>query len=100
VWIIKKPKNFKKRFNKLIPKHLQQIVIKKIQNLTNSPYVGKPLGYKYLREIKIEKWRVYFSIDKEHNIIYCIDVSDKKAQKETITKIKIMFKGRVQLFLQ
>lgn len=79
---------FEKRFNKLIPKNLKEKIKKQILKLSYNPYNSKPLGYKYFREKRIQKWRIYFIIHEEKLIVYFIDISDKKAQQETINKIK------------
>jgi len=75
---------FDKKFNKLIPIEKQNDVKRRIEKLKMNPYVGKPLGSKYFREIKLDKFRVYFKIYEEKILILLLTVSDKKHQQETI----------------
>ena len=91
-WKLEKTEIFDKRFKKLIPKNLQKEVKKQILKLEKNPFVGKPLGYKFFRELKIKKWRIYFLIYQNKLVVYFIDLSDKKLQQETIDEIKGDFK--------
>jgi putative component of toxin-antitoxin plasmid stabilization module len=90
-WNIEQTEIFEKHFNKEIPKNLQENVKKQILKLQNNPFKGKPLGFKFLREKKIKKWRIYFLIYEDNLVLYFIDVSNKKLQKTTIKKIKEEF---------
>jgi len=56
--------------------------------LSENPYCGKPLGYKFFREKKIKKWRIYYLIYEEYLVLYFINLSDKILQQTTIDKIK------------
>ena len=91
-WMIEQTELFEKRFKKLIPKSLQAAVKKQILKLAENPFNSKPLGYKFFREKKIKKWRIYLIIYEDILIIYFIDISDKKLQQKTIDKIKSEFK--------
>jgi hypothetical protein len=91
-WIIEQTEFFEKRFNKLIPENLKDDVKSQIAKLGENPYNSKPLGYKFFREKKVKKWRIYFLIYENKLVIYFIDISDKKLQQETIDKIKSEFK--------
>jgi mRNA-degrading endonuclease RelE of RelBE toxin-antitoxin system len=88
IWSIEITEIFEHNFNKLIPKNLQDSLKKQIFKLKENPYVGKPLGYRYFREKKIKKWRIYYLIYESRLVIYFIDVSDKKSQQIVIDKIK------------
>ncbi|MBT5424122.1 type II toxin-antitoxin system RelE/ParE family toxin [archaeon] len=90
-WILEQTELFEKKFLKLIPKNLQEEVKNQIKKLTNNPYNSKPLGYKFFREKKIKKWRIYFLIYEDKLVVYFIDISDKKLQQYTIDKIKSDF---------
>ena len=76
------------KFSKIIPLNKQKDVRSRIKKLQNNPYTGKPLGYKYLRELKLDKFRIYYIVSDKDIIILLITVSDKKQQKETIKFIK------------
>jgi hypothetical protein len=61
-WIIEQTEFFEKRFNKLIPDNLKKDIKSQIAKLSENPYNSKPLGYKFFREKKVKKWRIYFLI--------------------------------------
>jgi mRNA-degrading endonuclease RelE of RelBE toxin-antitoxin system len=95
--------NFDKVFKKTIPENLKEIVKNKINKLKNNPYIGKPLSYSFFRELKIDKFRIYYSIYEDYLIILVIGVSDKKLQQETINLIKKerkSFKSFVEKYLK
>jgi len=59
-----------------------------IDELKQTWNTGKPLGYPFFREKKFEKYRIYFLVYEEHNAVLLITISDKKAQQDTIERIK------------
>lgn len=72
----------------------QQTRIGKIkEQLRENPFVGKPLGYKWFREKKIEGFRLYFLIYEREVCVLMVDFSNKKQQQATINAI-------IQLFAQ
>ena len=75
-------------FSKIIHLNKQDDFKRRILKLSENPYAGKPLGYKYLREIKLDKFRVYYMVFDKEVIVLLITVSDKKTQKKTIDFIK------------
>ena len=79
---------FEKKFKKLIPDNKKTDINRRIEALSESPYVGRPLGYAFLRELKLDKFRIYFFIYEKEIIVLLVNVSDKKAQKETIKRLK------------
>lgn len=79
---------FQKKFKKLIPTQYHKLIKQQINTLKNHPYQGKPLSYKFIRELKIDKFRIYFAIYKEEVIVLLVTVSEKKFQKELINNIK------------
>jgi len=88
-WTFEQTQIFEKNLNKLIPKDIQQGFRKQIRKLlSENPYCGKPLGYKFFREKKIKKWRIYYLIYEEYLVLYFINLSDKILQQTTIDKIK------------
>lgn len=61
----------------------------KIPNqLKENPLVGKPLGYPFLREKKINEKRVYYLIYNHINLVLLVATSGKKDQQITIDHIK------------
>ncbi len=52
---------YEKRFNKL-DWSIQRQIEKEIEQLERNPYVGKPLGYPFFREKKVQNYRVYYLI--------------------------------------
>lgn len=86
---LKQTEIFEKKLHKLIPKQYHSKLVQRCKKLTKKPFTGKPLGYTFLRELKIKKWRCYFLIDKD--TVYLLDISDKKMQKETIKNLKENF---------
>jgi len=87
-YAIKSTKEFEKHFKKL---SLQTRVAfeKQFRKLTVDPYsLGKPLGYNWFRELKYEKYRVYYLVYTTEIIVLLIGVSDKKSQSQKIRFIK------------
>lgn len=78
---------FKKRMHKLIPKNKKEDVLSRIRKLAINPYVGKPLRYNFVRELKLEKFRIYFIIYEQKVLVFIVDISDKKRQQEVIESI-------------
>jgi len=87
-YTIKFTKNFKKRFRKIIPNSLQDYAWTNIWRLTENPFIGKPLGDSYFRELKIVDFRIYFIIYQEQVVVMLADVSNKKQQQDTIDMLK------------
>ena len=71
-------------FSKDYQKQIENI----IQQLKETWNVGKPLGYPFFREKKLGKYRLYFLVYEDIDTVLLITLSDKKAQQETIDKIK------------
>ena len=91
-WILEQTTDFEKEFDKLIPKNLQERVKKQILKLKENPFVGKPLGVRFFREKKFDKWRVYFLIYEEKIIVYFVGISNKKLQQHKIDLLRELFK--------
>jgi len=58
------------------------------QQLKEKPYAGKPLGYNFFREKKFDGKRLIFLIYEEHQVIFLVTITDKKAQQSDIDMIK------------
>ncbi|MEK6857067.1 MAG: hypothetical protein AABX39_00590 [Nanoarchaeota archaeon] len=81
------------RFDKEVLKKFSKAEIEELETLerkqlTNNPYVGDPLSYRFFREKKLKGKRVYFLIYDDLKAVLMIAVSDKKNQQETINEIK------------
>ena len=61
-----------------------------VEQLKLNPFSGKPLGYKFFREKKIGKNRLYFLVYEQLVIVFLVDYSGKKDQQKTVNTIKIM----------
>lgn len=79
---------FEKKFIKIIPIQIQEQTKDKIRKLSQNPFIGKPLGNPYFRELKIDKFRIYFIIYEKQIIVILASVSNKKEQQKTINEIK------------
>ena len=78
---------FDRDFDKL-ENSVQRQIEKILDKIEINPYVGKPLGYEFFREKKIQNYRVYYLIYDTYISVFVIAVSDKKDQQEVINKIK------------
>ena len=56
--------------------------------LSINPYVGKSLSTKWLREKKVESYRIYYLIYEEFKIVYMVAISKKKNQQKVINTIR------------
>jgi mRNA-degrading endonuclease RelE of RelBE toxin-antitoxin system len=81
---------FKKDFNKC-DKSIRDRIEEEVEKLKENPYTGKPLGYKFFREKKIDNYRFYYLIYKSYVVVYIIAISTKKDQQQVIDKIKMLF---------
>ncbi len=61
------------------------------KELKINPFVGKPLGYNFLREKKYDDKRIYYLIYEDIKTVLLVSISDKKTQQETIEAIKHSF---------
>ena len=75
-------------WEKLLPKEYGYRISELITRLKRTHSIGKPLGYPFFKEIKIEKYRVYFLVYEDIDTVLLVTISDKKAQQETIDRIK------------
>lgn len=79
---------FEKRMKKLLMSEQQKRVDKIEDEIAEKGFVGNPLGLTFLREKRISEKRVYFLVYEDLKIALMVSISDKKAQQETIDKIK------------
>jgi len=79
---------FEKEFSKL-PKPDKESIQKFERKLVENPYLGKPLSYVFLREMKLGSRRVYYLVYEDFIIVLMVAISDKKTQQATINVIKL-----------
>ena len=80
---------FDKDFEKL-DASIQRMIDNEIKQLEASPYVGKPLGYKFFREKKVKNYRFYYLIYDEYVVVFVVALSTKKEQQKAIDKIRLL----------
>ena len=66
----------------------QQRIAKFEQQLKQEPYSGKPLGYPFFREKKFDGKRLLFLVYEEHQAVFLVTITGKKAQQHEIDLIK------------
>lgn len=81
-------KEFEDLMSKLLTQEEQKRVEKIEEEIAETGFTGDPLGFKFLREKRISGKRIYFLIYEEFKAALMVSLSDKKAQQETIDKIK------------
>ena len=79
--------NYDKELNKLDNSYIE-VAISFGQKFSISPYIGKPLSYKFFREVRIREKRLYFLVYDNIKIVLLIGITDKKDQQEFINKTK------------
>ncbi len=92
---------YSKKLDKLDKLEIERIS-KFEQQLKNNPYLGKPLGYKFFREKKFDGKRLLFLVYDEHNVIFLVTITGKKAQQREIDLIKTnldMYKEIIREYL-
>lgn len=62
-------------------------ILKITEQLKQNPYQGKPLGYNWFREKKLEGNRLYYLIYPSPQIVLLVAYGDKKEQREIISFI-------------
>lgn len=86
------------KFDKEVLKQLSSAQQKQVENfekkqLTDNPFAGDPLGYKFFREKRIGGKRIYFLVYEDLKAVLMVAISDKKTQQETINRIKEHLSG-------
>lgn len=59
------------------------------KELSENPYQGRALGFKFFREKRIKGKRVYFLIYDDYVIVLMVAIGDKKTQQKDISQIKM-----------
>ena len=73
------------------PQDFQKIVDKIEDKLIENPFVGDPLGVKWFREKRIDKYRIYYIIYEDLNSVFMVAISEKKDQQKVINTIRLLF---------
>ena len=81
-------KEFEELVGKILTEEEQKRVDKIEEEIAEIGFTGSPLGFKFLREKRISGKRIYFLVYEEFKSALMVSLSDKKAQQETIDKIK------------
>lgn len=82
------------KFDKELSKFSQDFKnrVDKIEDqLMINPYVGDPLGVKWFREKRIDKYRVYYIIYEDLQSVFIVAISEKKDQQQVINTIRLLF---------
>ena len=88
IWELRETSEFEHKFEEL-PLDIKGKFENQIKKLEENPYaLGKPLGYPWFREIRNDKFRVYYLIYDQQVLILFVGVSDKKTQQVVINVIK------------
>ena len=58
------------------------------KQLSENPFVGKPLSFPFLREKRLREKRIYYLVYEDLKLVLLIAVSGKKDQQATIDHIK------------
>ena len=88
MWELRETSEFEHKFEEL-PPDIKERFENQIKKLQENPYaLGRPLGYPWFRELKNDKWRVYYLIYDQLAVILFVGVSDKKSQQVVINVIK------------
>lgn len=68
--------------------HVKEWYEKVRLQLKENPYSGKPLGFRWFREKKLEGWRIYYLISQQHQRVLLVTIGDKKDQSHAIAEIR------------
>jgi len=60
------------------------------EKLVENPYSGKPLGVKWFREKRYEKYRIYYLLYDDLKVVFMVAISEKKDQQKIINTIKLL----------
>ena len=83
-----------KSFDKELSK-FDKNFIERVDNIEDkleyNPLYGNPLGFKWFRETRYEKYRIYYIVYEDLKSIYMVAISEKKDQQKVINTIKLFF---------
>jgi len=85
-YLVYTTESFEKEIEKLSKS--EKKAIKKIYfQLKENPYVGDSIRYKFFREKRIRKKRIYYLVYENLSAVLIVAFGGKKSQQETINKI-------------
>jgi len=87
IWRVFRSEHYERKLQKL-NSYDQERVIKFEQSLKIEAFNGKPIGYKFFREKRFDGKRLIFLVYEEHNCVFLVTITDKKAQQKEIDFIK------------
>lgn len=88
MWELRETDEFEQKFEKL-PSDIKERFEEQIKKLQENPYgLGKPLGYPWFRELRNDKFRVYYLIYDQWVVVLFVGVSNKKNQQAVINIVK------------
>lgn len=65
-----------------------QLWVEKVKDqLSENLFVGKPLHFEWFREKKFGPWRIFYIINKTHNMALLVSLGTKKEQQKIIDHI-------------
>ncbi|MBI1972956.1 hypothetical protein HYS50_03050 [Candidatus Woesearchaeota archaeon] len=89
MYVVYRSGTFLKQLKKY-PRELEPWLLAVEDQLAINPYVGDPLGTKWLREKKQGKFRVYYLIFEEWKAVHMAGISDKDTQQLVINTIHLL----------
>ncbi len=99
VWELEETEEFEKQYHKL-PPDIKTRFEKQFRKVEENPFgIGKTLGYPWFRELKNDKFRVYYLVYDQQVIVLFVGVSEKKSQQLAIDIIKhnlVVFKEFIE----
>ena len=75
-------------WERLLPKDLQKEIETFIKDLKKGSKIGQSMGFPFFKEKRIDGRRVYFLTYEDMDTVLLITISDKKAQQDTIDRVK------------
>lgn len=69
----------------------REIIQKIFLQLTENPYVGDQIRYRFFREKRIKEKRIYYLIYEDLSAVLVVTFGGKKAQQDTIAEIVKFF---------
>ena len=60
------------------------------EQLVENPYSGDPLGVKWFREKRYDKYRIYYLVYDDLDAVFIVAISEKKDQQRVINTIRLL----------
>lgn len=84
---VRRLRSFNKLFEKRIPKEIQKQFENKFEELKSNHLLGKQIKFYFFRELKKDKFRVYYLLNEKKHKMLIISCGDKKSQKKDIKHV-------------